>query len=81
MSEPDADALREDALRFIDRYLTSALDDASRDGENPAVVLYGLLECGMRVAQAHFPEHAGQIYASATQLIYETHDSAQPSAQ
>ena len=75
MAEQDEAALRLDAINFIEKYLTKALDDASEDGENPAVVLYGLLECGMRVAQAHFPEHAGQLYASATQMVHEAHDS------
>ncbi|MEM7405384.1 MAG: hypothetical protein AAF458_08840 [Pseudomonadota bacterium] len=75
MSDIEEAALRADALKFIDRYLTDALDAASSEGANPAVTLYALLECAMKVAQAHFPEHAGQLYASATQMVYEVHDS------
>ncbi len=72
----DAAALQRDAIKFMDSYLGPVLDEASSAGENPAVVIYGLLECAMRVSQAHFPEHAGQLYASATQLVFESHNDA-----
>ncbi|MBT6273782.1 MAG: hypothetical protein HOI95_06590 [Chromatiales bacterium] len=76
----DQQTLHDDALRFIDRFLSHAIDDASVQGENPAVVLYGLLECAVRVSQAHFPEHAQELYASATQMVFESHygDGSQP---
>lgn len=72
----EAAALQKDAIKFMDSFLGPVLDDASASGENPAVVIYALLECAMRVSQAHFPEHAGQLYASATQLVFESHNNA-----
>lgn len=65
--------LREEGVAFINEYLNDAMDSASADGVNPAVALYGLLECAMRLTQAHFPEHANQLFASATQLVFEAH--------
>lgn len=74
----EAAALQQDAIKFMDSYLGPVLDDASNSGENPAVVIYALLECAMRVSQAHFPDHAGQLYASATQLVFESHNNSPP---
>ena len=65
--------LREEALEFVNQYLTAPLDSASEAGINPAAALYGLLECAMRVSEAHFPEHANQLFASATQMVFEAH--------
>ena len=47
----DEEALRRDALQFLQQHLAPTLDDANTRGENPAVVLYALLEGAMRVCQ------------------------------
>ena len=71
--ETDELQLREEGVAFVSQYLNEAMDAASKDGVNPAVALYGLLECAMRLSEAHFPDHANQLFASATQLVFEAH--------
>jgi hypothetical protein len=71
----DEDALRRDSLTFLQQYVAPCLDDANTRGENPAVVLYALLEGAMRVCQGHFPEHADNLYVSATQMVFEAHQA------
>ena len=67
--------LREEGAEFVTHYLNDAIDAASADGVNPAVALYGLLECAMRLSEAHFAEHANQLFASATQMVFEAHQN------
>lgn len=76
----DEEALRRDALQFLQQHLAPTLDDANTRGENPAVVLYALLEGAMRVCQGHFPQHAENLYVSATQMVFEAHQEDGQSA-
>ncbi|MFT5394208.1 MAG: hypothetical protein ACI8PT_004418 [Gammaproteobacteria bacterium] len=68
---PNAEELLRDAADFRDRFLTPLLSDANANGENPAAMMYALLNSALEVALTHFPDHAESVYASATQMVFE----------
>lgn len=71
--DSDEELLHNEGVAFIGNYLKDGIDRASEDGVNPAAALYGLLEAGMQICEAHFPEHANQLFASASQMVFESH--------
>jgi len=68
---PNAEELLRDAADFRNRFLAPLLADAKANGENPAAMMYALLNSALEMAVTHFPDHAESVYASATQMVFE----------
>lgn len=74
----DAVELLRQAVRLRDDYLAHALARAEHDEQNPAAMIYALLDAAMLLAKTHFPGNPESLYAAATQMVFEAHFDPQP---
>ena len=72
-TDADALALLKDAAEFQAAYLDKALQDGLAEAQNPAAMIYALLDSAMQLSKHHFPGNPESLYASATQMVFEAH--------